>query len=178
MSANFPRTRLACDQLEARENPAGNVVASLSGGTLRVAGDAADNQISIQQNAAGDIIIYGYDGTAVNGLPSVYVGRGVLDRLEVDMADGADYADTSGVLVNIDLTLYGGNGHDTLAVYNSSAGNSIAVGGGPDNDYIAITNAVAGNSVFMAGGSGIDTLDYNGASAGWGQFHWEFETFV
>lgn len=175
---NTPRARLGCETLEARDNPAGNVSVALVGGWLDVVGDAADNQISIQQNYFGDIVVYGYGGTTVNGVSAFFVGNGRLERLTVNMGNGNDYADVAGLFVTTDMTLYGGFGNDALILYNAGSFNTVALGGGPGDDFIGVNHGVAGSTLLMYGSEGTDTLDFNSAWTGQGHWFTDFENFA
>jgi hypothetical protein len=172
------RARLGCESLEARDNPAGNVTATLSDGWLIVNGDSNDNLISVQQNQAGDIIVYGYNGTLVNGLSAVYIGTFRLNGLLINMGDGNDYADAAGVLVNVNLGINGGNGNDTLALYSAGGNNDVWLDCRDGNDVASVNNAFAGRDLYLSGGFGFDTLDYNGATVGNSVVHWGFEQLV
>ena len=91
-------TRLACEQLEHRDTPAGNVTAFFNNvGELVVWGDALDNAVSIQQNEFADTIIYGVGGTTVNGQAAIYVGRGALNGVRVEGGFGNDLLEVLGV---------------------------------------------------------------------------------
>jgi hypothetical protein len=130
-----PTARLGCEALEARDNPAGNVTAFLSGGQLIVIGDALDNAFSIQQNALRDIIIYGVNGTAINGLPAVYVGRGTLSGLFINSGLGNDLVEVLGVQTPGNVTVWTDFGNDGVHL-NGIAANTIGVTTGPGDDIV------------------------------------------
>lgn len=96
------RTRLGCESLEARDTPAGNVTAIFQGGNWMLRGDAADNQISVVRDAAGNVTVTGLSGTTINGQASVNLGRvgsggGWAPQrggVYVDLGEGTDYLET------------------------------------------------------------------------------------
>jgi hypothetical protein len=157
-------TRLGCESLEQRENPVGNVTAMLSGGTLTVVGDAFDNAVSIRQSPLGDITIVGLNGTTVNGRSAVFVGRGLLNGLNVNMGGGNDAVEVVGLWVWGAITVEGGAGNDTIRLA-AVTGGSIAVDGGPGNDTVIAQGVVSRTTAVFNGGLGFDTFVNRGVTA-------------
>ncbi len=166
--------RLACEQLESRRNPAGNVTAFMSGGRLTLLGDAADNSVSIQQNAAGDLFLFGLNGTAINGQSAVYVGRGTISGLVVDTGQGNDYVEILGVATPGLVWVTTGDGSDGIFVGSVSAGQLHLDTQGGDDGVVTSTVFVAGTAE-VSGGAGNDGYDYDGLFAGGGLFVHDFE---
>jgi hypothetical protein len=153
-------TRLTCDRLESRENPAGNVVATvLPDGYLYIRGDAADNLYSVQQNANREMIIYGVAGTTINGLSAAYIGTGWLNGVIIVSDAGNDLAEMIGVRVYDMIYAQMGNENDGVALYGCSATRmQLNMEGGDD---VVVTDGVyVAHHAVVDGGSGFDTIDY------------------
>jgi hypothetical protein len=159
-----PAARLGCEPLEQRENPAGNVTAFLSGGTLVALGDAADNAVGIQQTAAGDIWMIGLNGTTVNGRSVVFVGRGFLTGVNVQMNGGNDFVELFNLFVGGDIAVQGGTGNDTIRLA-ALTGRNIAVDAGAGDDAVGTQGVVATSSVFLNGNLGFDVFVDRGVTA-------------
>ena len=160
--SNALRSTLACEQLEYRDNPAGNVVAFFNGfGELLVFGDGLDNAVSIQPNEFADTIIYGVGGTTVNGQSAIYVGRGPLAGLRVEGGFGNDLLEVLGVRTPGVIVVGGGLGDDGIHVRGVVA-NAVGIGGWFGNDIITTTSVFVQSFAWVAGGPGFDVLDYNG----------------
>src|SRR5262245_326809 len=152
-----PRARLDCERLEARENPAGNVTAFLNGaGQLVEIGDAADNQVSTQIDDSGNLVIYGVDGTTVNGQPLVRFGPFVPTDVIIDGGAGNDQLDVGGIFVNNSIRIEGGVGNDLVQIRGTSA-DSIFVNMNVGNDLLVTRNSVARSTASLHGAAGFDT---------------------
>jgi hypothetical protein len=155
-------TRLACEQLEHRDTPAGNVTAFFNNvGELVVWGDALDNAVSIQQNEFADTIIYGVGGTTVNGQAAIYVGRGALNGVRVEGGFGNDLLEVLGVRTPGVIVVGGGLGDDGIHIRGVVA-SAVGAGGWFGNDIITTTSVFVQSFAWIAGGPGFDVLDYNG----------------
>src|SRR6478736_5794185 len=87
LANRVPRPRLAVESLERRDNPAGTVTATLSGTTLTLTGDDADNDIVIRQTGPTAFTVLGNDTTIAGGLTFPAFN---LAALKVVMKDGND----------------------------------------------------------------------------------------
>jgi len=171
------RAFLNVEQLETREVPAGNVTATLSGGALFLAGDQFSNQVSVQQNSLGDIVILGRNGTTINGQPSVYAGRGIPGAFAADMGAGDDHLEVLGVFAGA-ITLQGGLGNDSLVLGNVGAAGNIELYGGEQNDNIVLEGVWAHDTLWADGNNGSDGLRYNSSGGFVSNFVWNFEQFI
>lgn len=174
---NHPRAMLGVEALEARDTPAGNVTVQLAGGQLFVIGDAADNAVSTQQDVFGNIVIFGVNGTTVNGQSSVFVGQGVLRDAIFQGGGGNDQIDVAGLLVIGGVSVVTGDGVDLITIRDVTADyvSAYSLGG---NDSLITTNVVARVGADFAGGNGFDIWDFNGVSAGFYLTHREWERIV
>jgi hypothetical protein len=146
------RARLGCEALEARENPSGNMAAFFSaGGVLNVFGDASDNAVSIQQNGLGDTIIYGVNGTTINGLSAIYVGRGALGGLHVEGGFGNDLVEVMGMQTPGDIVIGTGAGNDGIHV-NGVVVRALGIDAGIGNDTVTVGNVYLSSFAWISGG--------------------------
>jgi RTX calcium-binding nonapeptide repeat (4 copies) len=151
------------------------IKASFTAGLLSVTGDSRDDAITVNRDAAGQILI--------NGAISVQGGQPTLaNTTEIDVfgGNGNDTISLDNVAPPAGQALppahlFGGNGNDTLI---GGAGNDTLFGGNGDDTVIGgkgtdtaflgngndtfIWNPGDGNDV-VDGGRGFDTLDFRGA---------------
>jgi hypothetical protein len=155
-------TRLGCEQLEHRDNPAGNMAAFFSAdGVLNVFGDGLDNAVSIQQNGFGDTIIFGVNGTLINGLSAIFVGRGTLAGVNVDGGFGNDLLEVLGVQTPGNIVVQGGVGNDGIHV-NGVLATAVGISGWVGNDVITTANIFVASFAVVDGGFGFDVIANRG----------------
>jgi hypothetical protein len=166
--------RMNCEQLEARDNPAGNVTAFVSGGSVFLIGDFLDNQVHLQRDASGNLFAIGFPGTTVNGQSSVFLGNGIPNDVHIDMGAGNDHAGVDGLVAFGHLVILDGEGHDGASVTNTSVGRSIQIygQGGFDNTFVSNVSA---RFIWLDSGVGIDAIHVDNAFAPGGVFVWNAE---
>jgi hypothetical protein len=158
-SANPKSVRLGLDRLESRENPAGNVLATLDNGVLYLRGDAADNLFSVQQDQFGDNFVYGVSGTTINSLGYIYIGRGNLNGIQIVSDAGNDLAEIVNIHTPGAILMQAGNENDGIAIYGTSAGSMyLSMEGG--DDIFVTDNVWVNGTAYLDGGSGYDTIDF------------------
>lgn len=152
--------RLSCEQLESRENPAGNITAVIAGdGALYITGDAADNVASIQQSFDGDLWVFGRNGTLVNGQSSVYLGRGFVTGVSLVTGAGNDLIEIINLRTTGGIGALMGNENDSVAMYGVEARYVHLMMQGGD-DIIVLDGVYARDVAVMDGGDGHDIIDY------------------
>src|SRR5580692_6208033 len=165
---------------------------SRTAGLLSVTGDNVDDAITVNRDAAGNILING-GAVSITGGPATVAntaliqvfGQGGNDTISLDESNGAlPAAQLFGGAGNDVLTggsgndlLFGGAGNDTLL---GKAGNDLLFGGDGNDTLIGGTGndqmfGGAGNDLMvwnpgegtdvMEGGDGIDTAEVNGGNA-------------
>lgn len=146
---------LACERLEDRDTPAGNVSAYISGAQLFVIGDANDNLVSVQQDAAGNVSVIGQEGTTVNGQASVYLGQGLLSDAIVQGGGGNDQLDVVGIYATNSISVTTGDGNDLIQLREVTANyvSAYAQGG---SDRVVSSNLIAQVGATLSGGAGTD----------------------
>jgi hypothetical protein len=115
-------------RLETRTAPAGNVLAAVMNGVLYIAGDAADNSIRIQPAGIGEAMITPTDGTtAVNGQTGPVTLGGVNGVVSINLGDGNNHLEISGLSVNKELFIGTGSGNDTVSLSGVNVGKMLAI---------------------------------------------------
>jgi VCBS repeat-containing protein len=151
-NARPPRScSLRLENLESRLALDGSVQAFVSGGSLQITGDAADNEILIEQHASRSFIVSSRDGTTqINGQSGPVTFTGVRNDLNISLADGNDVAELVGTEV------------DPLWVVNRL---SIRTGAGDDQVLMTEVHALR---LSLSTGDGADTVNLgnDGASGG------------
>jgi RTX calcium-binding nonapeptide repeat (4 copies) len=158
------------------------IKANFTAGLLSVTGDNSDDAITVNRDAAGQILING-------GAISVQEGQPTLtNTTEIDVfgGNGNDMISLDNVAPPAGQALptahlFGGNGNDTLIggggndILDGGNGNDTVVGGkGTDTAFLGagndtfIWNPGDGNDV-VEGGAGFDTLDFRGADRAAGE---------
>jgi len=166
---------LGLETLEDRLALSGNVIVSLSSGTLRIVGDNLSNGVMITQ-APG---VYGYtitgissdptgtagDTTTVNGLPAVTV-YGVRENFDIRLRGGNDFLWLNGgtpgvgtrVVVPDILAVDAGDGNDRVQLSNTVVSSQTAINLGNGNDMFVARDSLFVNNVAITGGSGFDRI--------------------
>ena len=174
MRAHNTHTPLNCEWLEARDTPAGNVTAMVSGGAVFVDGDGAFNRVRIEQDGVGNMFVIGLDGTTVNGQSAVFVGQGTPAGVFVTLNDGQDYLEMVNVVAG-GISVSGGNDGDGLWMWNVSAFGNIDVRSEAANDTVFLSGVWAGNVLTLDGGSEYDIVHVDNSGGANGAFMFNFE---
>jgi Ca2+-binding RTX toxin-like protein len=149
------KTRLGIEALEGRALM--SATALLDGNILKVFGDAADNNLLVNQNAAGQLRVFD-SGVSV----AVQGGTPTTANVQQIQLFGNDGNDTITVATNVSINALfdGGNGNDLLV----SGGGVDSLSGGAGDDTIRWDPGT--NRDVVDGGDGNDTLIVNGNSVG------------
>lgn len=150
-------SRLGIEALEGRSLMAGDVFAAVEGSLLLVEGDNLDNQVTIAQTAAGDVVVSGQNGTTINGLPSVRFVRPALNAAEVRLGSGNDTVVLRGVQLTNDLFVDLGAGNDrltTVAAAPVTVGANASIYGESGNDTVVLNSLTVREDLFIDGGIG------------------------
>jgi hypothetical protein len=152
------RLRLNLEHLETRETPAGAVNAVVSGTTLTLTGDDADNAVQLIKTAGG-IEVVGLNGTQVTGGTQPFAG---VTAIRAAMKDGND---TVSLDPAADLVLSGvstfdlGDGDNVLQLSTTGkldlGGLTVLAGDGLDQVTLAggaaASSLIRGNLSFVLG---------------------------
>ncbi|MDW7995997.1 MAG: hypothetical protein RMI91_15225, partial [Gemmatales bacterium] len=146
--------QLRIEPLEGRSLPAGNVTATLIAGTLRIVGDAAGNDITV--NVIGSsVVVTGNSGTGttVNGVstPASFPATQVK-ALDIRMNDGNDEVEVDGLNLTRTSSLRGGDGDDDFTIMNSYFRNAaIRLDQGSGTEYLTIDASTFSHPVSISG---------------------------
>jgi hypothetical protein len=148
------------------------VTTSLIGGTLSIAGSAANDDIAIVgTDNPGEITVIGRNGTTVNGVVNgSSTIPGVTADLAIDLAAGDDRVSIDNVFLAGHLILETGDGDDTIVLGESGVvspeGNlEINSGSGDDNVSALGYHVFVAGGLFLETGEGNDSVTMTGASA-------------
>ena len=181
------------ESLERRAMLAGNVLASLSGGLLRLTGDARSNSVEVLvDGATGDLEVRGLAGTTVNGATVFSAAAAAPESLRLSMGSGADSVRVAGVggpaefpgVALVDLghgdddfsmadaafgrwvTVRGGRGDDAVRLNSLAVGRDLHVSGGFGNDVVSVVDSAVGRDVTLKGQHGVDEFGVAGTAVG------------
>jgi hypothetical protein len=172
------RARLGCERLEARENPAGgNVTVFVSGGSLFVIGDSADNAVTVRQDSFGNVLVAGVFGTTVNGQQVVNVGAFVPTDAVVNGGFGNDQLDVAGLVTVRGLTVDGGSGDDLVQLRGTNSA-FLTVNTHDGNDLLIATDTIARIGAQFNMGAGFDRAMLRNFFAGSFFTHTGIDQFV
>ncbi|MGF1578913.1 MAG: calcium-binding protein [Gemmataceae bacterium] len=166
-TTNKRNCRLQLEGLEERALMAGDVGAYLSGTTLYVNGDTAENNIEIYQLKDDSVRVEATDSTTrINGrTASTFTGS--ISNIIVNMSSGHDSVDIYDLDLSWDLTVDLGQGGDKLTIKDVTTGDDIRIetgGGGTTSkrDEIDIRSTQVGNNtnndLEIHGTSGVEKL--------------------
>ena len=155
------RKRLGVEYLEGRWCPA--LTATLSHGTLTIAGTADNGAVNVAQDSATAGTITVTDGdTAVTGSPFT----GVTNiRLRLTDADDTVAIDLGGQTLSGSILALLGGGADSLTVTNGAVGRRLSVAGGNDDDTVTLGDGTAELTIRdaeLALFGGLDTITVSG----------------
>lgn len=162
---NRRKSALRMESLENRIALAGDVSAALEGSLLVVAGDNLANEISITQNAAGNVTLLGLNGTTVNGLPSLTLANPRLNSAEIRMEGGNDRLTVNGLRTSTDLNIDLGAGNDSANVI-ANAGGNLTIKGETGNDVVTVRGSRAGIDLNIEMGTGTASVNLRNSTIG------------
>ena len=132
---------------------ANQVHVALEGSLITVVGDNFGNDITIVQNALGDITVTGRNGTLINGRPSARFPRVALNAMEIRMEGGNDLVTVRGLNVANDLYVNLGAGADRFTIPSATTVGAVAtIEGAEGADTIRLTDLTVGEDLFVDGG--------------------------
>lgn len=127
---------------------ANNVSVRVEANTFILRGDAAANEVVISQNANGNLVVSGRNGTRVNGRNSFTSARS-FNHVEVFMGAGDDKVQMQSINVPGNLEINLGSGNNRLLGDSASGvvGGNFCVYGGNQRDEVYMNSwAIAGNA--------------------------------
>lgn len=151
----------AIESLESRVLPAGNVLATVAGGSVVLHGDSAANDVKLLATDAG-VVLRGMNGTTVNGSAGdavLFAGQSQVNgSLVAFLGSGNDVLHVDDVAIGHDLVVYGGKGNDDLGVTFAAIGGNLVFVGQDGHDRLFIQETVVHLNVVADLGSGDDLL--------------------
>ncbi|MEQ9407208.1 MAG: Ig-like domain-containing protein, partial [Fuerstiella sp.] len=147
----------------------GNVTATISGNSVRLTGDTADNAVSIAATASGDIIIAGLNGTTINGQAEFVAfssAGGVLPgNLTFTGSTGNEFLSIAGLSTSGSLVVSTGSGRDAVSLTAVTVGTDLHVRSS-DVQLTHVASATTGGHGLFYGGTGNDQIELNNLNIG------------
>jgi hypothetical protein len=155
------------ETLEDRRLMAGNVTATLQGGTLFLRGDSLDNSVAVSQISATQFAVAGLS-TTVNGSSSPFLFNGNIGAIDADFRDGNDLfglSNSSADLLALATELQSGTAGTltTGTTARTPVAGSVNVRMGAGNDAVAIIGQIGG-SLNLDLGNGNDAVAVENSS--------------
>lgn len=180
MKRNRPLSRLlALENLESRQVLAGNVLASVVGGSLIIEGDAADNGVLLRAAADGGVEVVGTatagGATTINGSIDPFVATTIKVGTSIDLGAGNDtLAISKDATVDAAvsaLVAAAAAGTNVSAAASLQAGSQLNLGKTVsvrlgDGDDVALINVKTQLVLSVDGGVGNDVIGVQGSSVG------------
>jgi hypothetical protein len=162
---NHFRRKPRFEKLESRWMLAGDVDVDVVNGKLKIAGDALDNDITVEAGAqAGEFVVTGNGTTLNNG--AVLAGNplavtGVTKNISVRMEGGNDTVDFDGsggvIKVPKSLRFHMGDGGDTVTMSDTNVERHLKIHTGSGNDIGQdLDNVQVGRNLVLSTGDGGD----------------------
>src|SRR5688572_21019772 len=166
------------ERLEDRRLLAGNVTAQLVDGSLRIVGDAQNNDIVIEKDFVADLLRVNGNDTTINGdsMPAefnippdirIILGDGndrIVSRdaessntLSIDTGNGNDAVFMDGGL-SMDLRIRTGAGRDVITLTSIGVNDSGLIESGEGRDFISIYNGFFSQQLIVRTGPDRDTI--------------------
>jgi hypothetical protein len=158
------------ESLENRRLMSGNVSVTFTGGLLSIIGDNKANQIDVEggTNLSG-VTVTGFNGTTVNGQPSVFTNTGLPPDTRISLGNGDDVVvvhPASGVTPTVaKLDIDTANGNDVVALVGNNAPNlnfSVNVNTGNGDDIVVLQDVISFTDLNVSLGNGDDLLALDG----------------
>jgi hypothetical protein len=155
------RARTSAEQFEVRLLPAGNVVATIVGDNLVLAGDAQDNSVRIEIDG-GNVIVTGLDGTTINGdadFEAVTGSTSIAGDLVAQLGKGNDtLVIGDDVVVEGDVRVSDKSGATTLGMRSVEIQGDLLVNTGRKDDRISLVDTTIGGVAKIATHRGKDLV--------------------
>ena len=136
---------------------AGNVVAKVVKGNLKITGDALDNHITITQGLTSNEFVITGTGTTVNGGAQVTLG-GVTKSFRINLRGGDDLMKLDGLIVPDKLIVRTGWGDDRVELENVNVLGRTNINTGRGNDDVLIDPTEFGRNARVKTGGGADLV--------------------
>jgi hypothetical protein len=150
------RRGLRVEQLEDRAMLAANITASISGSTLVIRGDSADNQVTITETSSGVYEVSSTDSDVNHKTAMPFVTTRRITAITVDLGKGNDALDVgagdTAFSLQRNLTARLGDGDDTATVSGDYGGTvNVDLGKGDSAGMNANTFAFTGSDTGIGG---------------------------
>lgn len=145
------------EALESRIAPA--LLVSVSGGVLKITGDATDNDLTISGDVGSQTTFSIASAETINGNPGPLVVENVKNII-VNMGDGDDtvtFSSAVSIVLNGSLTVNGGNGANDISATSMTIQKNLTITNGNNtmgSDDTTFKNSNIGGNVTVKNGNG------------------------
>ncbi|MCI0588620.1 MAG: hypothetical protein L0323_17465 [Planctomycetes bacterium] len=136
----------------------GECTVEVDDGVLVIEGDDGDNAVVVTETpgaGSGVFLVIGEGGTLINGLESETFG-GRIEDIEIDLGDGVNSVEVSGVELSGDLAVCGGEGFNEFKLEESAVGGSVEIENEEGGSEISIEASLIGGDVAVENDDGFD----------------------
>jgi len=159
------RIPLALEVLEPRTMLSGNVTAAVVGGSLVIGGDAAANDIVLDQSGLTSDqvrISSGANATSINNQSDPIVLNSVTGNLQIKLLKGADTVLLDGLNLPGNVAIDGGTGNNTIALNNGTIANNLRIRNGDGDSSVTVAGTAVNNNTEVFDGAGNNTVSLTG----------------
>jgi hypothetical protein len=149
------------ERLEDRRLLAGNVSAQLVDGSLRIVGDAQNNDIVIEQDFVAEVLRVNGIDTTING-DSMPAEFNIPSNIRIILADGNDRVVSRDAQASNTFSIDTGNGNDAIFM-DGGLSMDLTIRTGAGRDVITLTSTSVNDTGLIESGEGRDFISiYNG----------------
>lgn len=153
------------ESLENRNMLAGDVSVSVSGGDLRIIGDTAGNELTVEgTNQPGEYRVVGGNGTTING-QDMGIFSFVTEGIYANLGAGNDKIGIKFVSLQEDLRVRTGGGDDTVFVLGGHIMDDVDIRTGSGDDAAGVEEVGVGDRVIIRTEAGRDEVLLRGVQA-------------
>ena len=150
-------TTASIQLLEHRTLLAGNVLASLNGGSLVLRGDSQANAVDVVVEN-GDVIVRGRDNTTINGSTDAFTvasgSTNIADNLFARLGRGDDELFVEGVSIGGSANIGTHRGNDRVGLVDTTVGRNVYINTSRGNDDVFVDGSTIGRDLVVVTGHG------------------------
>jgi hypothetical protein len=153
------------ESLESRQLLSGDVTAWVSGGSLTIMGDQADNQLLLTADPSqqGQISLDG-ENTTINGQRGPISFKGVVRNVRIYLGDGADSILISNANFARDLAVFGNKGDDQVLLDTVQINGNLTIDTADGTDTVDLASTTVKGRTVVNTGVGADIFTAEGST--------------
>ncbi|MGE5611529.1 MAG: hypothetical protein ACM359_19925, partial [Bacillota bacterium] len=153
------------ESLEPRQLLSGNVTAWISGASLHVLGDRADNQLVLASDptSRGGMVLSG-NGTTINGQGNAFPLTNAVRDVRIYLGDGDDSIEISNVNLSRNLMIFANNGADQVVLNTVQVNGNLTIDTAQDNDTVDLVQTTVNGRTTVNTGADTDIFTADGST--------------